>query len=305
MSQIFGRAAPPKKRRRMPSSLGGSVAEEVHPSLRASKRPCAVHTKRILFDGDIILTTTPAQCEAQAAHLCRAFGLPQVDLARSGGDSRCGGGGTIDENAMLFASDTISAVGGPQAYDVALGFDVEWKVTYRTGETPHPIAVLQLACHRTALKGNGPRPKQTATSTAAAAATSTGAAAVAAAAVAPVAVRASRGKESFDREYVCFIFHVWHGGVPPSLAELLEHPRVLLCGVSVLNDARKLLKNCRDGALPACRLECPCRAEASSRCCPGGSAPSPRAAGGSDSGSAPTPAKLTAKTPRTGLGLQI
>ena len=33
------------------------------------------------------------------------------------------------------------------SFDAVLGFDVEWKVTYEAGQTPRPVATVQLAAH--------------------------------------------------------------------------------------------------------------------------------------------------------------
>jgi len=230
MAHVFGTSAVHKKKRRMPTSLGGSAADVGH--ALQSKRPC-VPTKRLRFAGDIVVLRTAGECEAQARHLMRAFDLPPVSIAGAPD------GGADAEAAV---HDAIGA-GDTSTYDVALGFDVEWKVTYKAGQAPHPVAMLQLACNRRALGGSDPRPggagRQQRAATAAAA-----------------------SMDAVDREHVCFLFHVWHGGVPPSLAALLEHPRVLLCGVSTMNDARKLAKDVLDGSLPACRPECRCRTHA-------------------------------------------
>ncbi|EIE27670.1 ribonuclease H-like protein [Coccomyxa subellipsoidea C-169] len=87
----------------------------------------------------------------------------------------------------------------------AVGFDIEWRVTYRhaicrptsdsTGETPRPVAVIQLA------------------------------------------LRPPGGA------YRVFLLHVYHSGLTPALLTLLRSPELKKAGVGCCGDAQKLMRD--------------------------------------------------------------
>ncbi|KAK9832852.1 hypothetical protein WJX81_007824 [Elliptochloris bilobata] len=114
-----------------------------------------------------------------------------------------------------------------------VGFDIEWRVTFKAGATLRRTAVIQL-CYQVPQGGRGPG----------AAAEAPGEQAAGPCASAPEAHGAPGAPErASGRGCECLILHVARSGITSQLSALLSSPDLAKAGVGISGDAQKLARD--------------------------------------------------------------
>jgi hypothetical protein len=187
----------------------------------------------LTYRGAMRYARTPREAEAAALAVLKALGCD--------GDEDGGGGQGGAAAAAAAATAAAPAAAAAAGRSLAVGFDVEWTATFRRGQPPGRVALVQICYENPAAAG-----------TAAAAADEAG--------VRQPAAAAAPGQQQRQQQQqpppqpppppppppcgrgTCAValFHVAHCGVPPALGRLLSDPRVLKVGVGARADARKL-----------------------------------------------------------------
>ncbi|OMO88545.1 hypothetical protein COLO4_20229 [Corchorus olitorius] len=151
----FTEESTPKTRRRLPDSI---VSPRPSPpfSLSCCRADSKLRYPPLRFGGEILYSRTTDEVEKAAGQLLKILEMKKKEMGQ-----------------------------------VAVGFDIEWKPTFRRGVLPSKAAVMQIC---------------------------------------------------LDTNY-CYVMHIFHSGIPPSLRFLLEDSTVIKVGVAIGGDAVKVFSD--------------------------------------------------------------
>ncbi|KAL4857168.1 Werner Syndrome-like exonuclease [Chlorella vulgaris] len=121
------------------------------------------------------------------------------------------------------------------------GFDIEWWVRYQTGETPRPVALIQLCYDQQQPAGSQERDTT---------ASNTGRPTISHVCheerqPPPHALQQHQQPRQQQRwpQHCCLLLHICHSGLTPHLQQLLCSKDILKVGVGILGDAQKLYRD--------------------------------------------------------------
>jgi hypothetical protein len=185
---------------------------------------------------------TPREAEVAALAILKALGCDD--------DHEDGGAATAADGAADPAPTSTAAPSSSTS--LAVGFDIEWTATFKRGQPPGRVALVQI-CYETATGASAAASAEAAPASAPAAAASAPnssnppvqAAAPASAPPNSSTTNPTPSDHPPSGRGCCAVvlFHVAHCGVPPALERLLSDSRVLKVGLGCRTDAQKLAQD--------------------------------------------------------------